>query len=258
MKKIIYSVAVITVAAVCFIVLKSSSNGAPGNYTNSPVSQVNCSACHGGGNFNPNQGLELEGLPANGYDAGETYQLTLKITSPTNSNGFQISCLDGNNSNGGNFTSASGSRTSGTAGNELSLTHSVPSSNGEWAFEWTAPSNNAGELTFYAVGNATQGGGTRPGDMVYGQTFSLEPSQATFVKEHEKELFKLYPNPVRNAFHVEHLYRGKLPFTIFNIAGKVVEQGVLNSANTQIRAGDLQPGIYFFQAAGNVSKFVKL
>lgn len=258
MKRIVHSITSVAVVAIGLIVLKSSSNGAPGSYTNSPVSQGNCSACHGGGSFNADQGLELTGLPANGYDAGETYQLTLKLTSPSNSNGFQISCLDANDNNAGDFTSGTGSRGSGAQGNELSLTHASPSGTGEWIFEWTAPAANAGDLTFYAVGNATQGMGTNTADMIYGKTFTLEPSQATFVEQHELTDFSLYPNPVENNFFVEHQYSGSIPFTVFNAAGKTVRQGILKSDKTTVQAEDLQSGVYFFRSSGRVLKFIKL
>lgn len=258
MKKNLIFVAFITAAVVSLTVLKSSSNGAPGSYTNSPVSQGNCSACHGGGNFNSNQGIELDGLPANGYDIGETYQLTLRLTSSTNSNGFQLSCLDSDNNNGGEFTPGGDSRGSGFQGSEMSLTHNSPNASGEWTFDWTAPQGNAGTLTFYAVGNATQGAGTNPGDMIYGQTFTLEPSQTTYVEKHKLTAFQLYPNPVEREFYIDHAYDGEIPFSVFNTAGKQVKQGVLNRSRTAVQAEDLLPGIYFVRISGKVSKFVKL
>ncbi len=257
MKKIIYSIAFIAATGMTLTVLKSSSNGAPGSYTNSPISQGNCSNCHGGGNITLDEGLELTGLPTDGYNAGETYELTLSITNPSGSNGFQISCLDSDDNNAGEFTAGAGARSQGGAATEASLTHSGPNGDGEWTFEWTAPQENAGNLTFYAVGNATQGTGTNPGDRVYGKTFPLQPSTETFVAEHQLSEFNLYPNPVENLFFVEHQYENNLPYTIFDATGKLVLQGQLTASRNPIDASPLKSGIYFFKSENKVVRFVK-
>jgi uncharacterized protein (TIGR03437 family) len=44
----------------------------------------------------------------------------------------------------------------------------------EWLVEWTPPSTDAGDIMFYAAGNAANNGGTNQGDMIYTTTTRIQ------------------------------------------------------------------------------------
>jgi len=97
---------------------------------------------------------------------GQTYDLTVSV-SGTHSRGygFQLIAKAG--------SSASGTLTTVSSGMAISngyAEHSTHSTSGSWNFQWTAPSTNEGNVTFFASGLATGGGTGSDGDQVY--TFS--------------------------------------------------------------------------------------
>jgi hypothetical protein len=48
-----------------------------------------------------------------------------------------------------------------------------------WTFLWTAPPESAGEIVFYAAGNAANGDGSPSGDFIYTTTAAIGPGPAT-------------------------------------------------------------------------------
>ena len=176
-KKWLISLALVYVVGFAtYTVLSSNSFGPGGDRTGSPFSSpLACGQCHGG-NSNPGAGMSLSGLPT-AYYPGQTYSLTLSINNPTNTNGFQITSLDASNGAAGSFASGAGSN-SYTSGGRSYLEHNSPSNSGSWTFNWTAPSTNAGTVTFYASGNAANGNGNTSGDVIYKQEFNLAGTNA--------------------------------------------------------------------------------
>ncbi len=71
--------------------------------------------------------------------------------------------------------------------------------------------------------------------------------------------FSVFPNPAQSVINVniEANLVGSV-FTIYDITGKAVKTGKLNSSNTTIEVNDLSGGIYSFSVGGNRKKTFKV
>ena len=132
----------------------------------------NCTSCHNDSALNSGDGsIRLFGLPSN-YIPGQTYDLTALVSGThVRGYGFQLIAKAG--------SSPSGSLAAVSSGMAISngyAEHTTRSTSGSWNFQWTAPSTNEGNVTFFASGLATGGLNNSAGDQVY--TYSrtlLEP-----------------------------------------------------------------------------------
>lgn len=78
--KPVYKVFFVLAAVPAFIALFASSNGSPGGRSGSPGdNNQTCTACHSGTAVNQTGWISTN-IPASGYVAGQTYQLTLNGT----------------------------------------------------------------------------------------------------------------------------------------------------------------------------------
>lgn len=143
-------------------------------------SELNCSnGCHVG-TVNSGPGSISLNTPAQ-YTPGQTYNLTLLLTDNTKSRfGFELTALNASNSAAGTFAVGSGNASVRTGnfggGTRRYVSHTNGSTNSTWGINWTAPSTNVGNVTFYVAGNATNANGGTTGDNVYTQTFTLTPA----------------------------------------------------------------------------------
>jgi uncharacterized protein (TIGR03437 family) len=155
--------------------------GAPGEGT--------CNSCHTAGsrqeintpNYNPTGGVQILGLPST-YVLGQTYKVTVRVSelAPTAEQsqpaarwGFELTALD---VNGASTTVGSLALIDSTVtrlrenqnvgGKSRTYVSHAPfdgtfpglTGSATWSFNWTAPTTNVGDITFYAVGNAAEGG----------------------------------------------------------------------------------------------------
>lgn len=74
---------------------------------------------------------------------------------------------------------------------------------------------------------------------VYTQTVTV--NQVGIENEHINTI-NVYPNPTSDLIYFQYI---KSPFTIVDINGKTVLNGVLNPENSSINLKDLEPGLYF-------------
>ncbi len=156
--------------SICFITLvlynandaHTYSSTPPANRTGAPGSAGTCVNCHGGGadisiDFN-NGGLD--------YTAdGNTYPIAVTIngTSPSRF-GFSMVAFDSNNDDVGTLV-ASGANTQIYNGNHIGH-QSAPTGSGPYTFnfDWQAPTNGAGDVTFYLACVAANNNGQTTGD----------------------------------------------------------------------------------------------
>ncbi len=159
----------------------------PPTGNSSAPGEISCGSCHSGGAYTATP--TLMGVP-NPVVPGQTYTVTLGVTSNAVKNGFQLTCLDGNNSNCGSF-SVPGAGVNLTAANGRNYARqSTPSAaNASWTFKWTAPAsltNNA--INFYYSTANCNGNGKDTGDKVTNGSFStvlsspVTPVSATVSK----------------------------------------------------------------------------
>jgi large repetitive protein len=143
----------ILVSAIFILLLSSFAvlypTGAPAGYTGSPFDGKNCTQCHGG-TATTSTGWITSNIPAGGYVAGQTYQITAtnSITG-TGKFGFEVSPQNATGTLLGTLAAGSGSQ---LVGSNKYVTHSNASSSlSSWTFNWTAPSAGTGNVTFYGA-----------------------------------------------------------------------------------------------------------
>lgn len=168
----------------------TNNNGAPAGYTNAP-SEPTCVSCHSGSlvtsgtNYN---NVSLTGnFTGSGYIPDSTYTITLSYTHTGKTRfGYQLTCLDSDDDMAGSFALISGNnksslRTKTYSGNlrryvGQTSSGSAGSGSASWSFEWTAPSTNLGDVTFYTVVNSANKNNTTSGDIIIAREFTISPS----------------------------------------------------------------------------------
>lgn len=176
------ALAIVFIALMVFAGTYTYSNKSqpPAGRTNAP-NESSCTGCHSGTLNSGSGSLSFSfGSGQNSYTPGNTYSITVGVTDATKSVfGFEMTALDNNNTtsvgtfavvNSGN-TSLSTSSISGSSRQYIG--HKSGNSNSSWTFNWTAPSQGTGKVTFYLVGNATNNSGNTLGDLVYADTFQI-------------------------------------------------------------------------------------
>jgi hypothetical protein len=234
-----------------------NSGGAPAGFTNSPADGQNCSHCMGG---TPEQviGWITSDIPATGYVPGTTYTFTVTATG-TGNKGFEVSPQDISGNLLGTLVAGSGNKLVGQ-GRYVTHSSASASSTATWNFQWKAPGEGEGDITFYAalaVGKLN----TKL------ETYTVSQSTLGIVGI-ESLRFRVYPNPATDRITVSGTVGSEAitRMEIINLAGETV--GVL--AEEAIPAGIfskdfrlcLPPGIYILTLTqGNArltQRFVKL
>jgi len=99
------------------------------------------------------------GVPAS-YVAGTTYPFTVCISDDSKlAAGFRVVKSPDLNTASGNFTLGVGTRFFGSSTQTTTISHNTPlalsgSAESCWNFDWTAPASGAGDVSFFANGNA--------------------------------------------------------------------------------------------------------
>ncbi|MEI6060401.1 MAG: choice-of-anchor V domain-containing protein [Bacteroidota bacterium] len=124
-------------------------NGAPAAVTGSPGDGSNCTSCHGG-TATTTASLITSNIPAGGYTAGQTYQITATNTlTGSGKYGFEVSPQNASGTQLGTLVAGSGSK---LVGGTKYVTHSnATSSLSTWTFNWVAPAAGTGAVTFYGA-----------------------------------------------------------------------------------------------------------
>jgi hypothetical protein len=168
-------------------------SGIPAGYASNPPSNNSCHNCHSSFAINSGNGsIALSGLPTGGYVPSSIYHLTLTLADPGQVRwGFQLTSIYPSGTSwlqGGTLALTDPTHTalvvgSGTAPDYVEQTSSG-TYNGtpgptSWIFDWTAPSAGAGNVSFYASGNACNGNGGTSGDYVYNQSWVVSEASST-------------------------------------------------------------------------------
>lgn len=160
------------------------SPGPPLGFTGAP-GEGTCVGCHYTyGQPNPaNSGgkVEITGLPVS-YTPGQSYTVTVTVShSMARAWGFELTALDTNGSSTaiGALTVTNATTVLKRDSNASGKLRTYLSHNGEagvaqgktgsnsWSFSWTAPAAVAGDITFYAVGNAANNQISPEDDYIY-------------------------------------------------------------------------------------------
>jgi len=225
--------------------------GSPGGRTGSPGDNGNnCTACHTGTPQNASDWI-MSDIPAIGYIGGETYMITATGTHEgVGRFGFELTAEDENGNKVGMFTITNTTENQ-LANNGNAVTHTddgiTPTDDSKtWEFEWTAPDDVPGDITFYAAFNAANGNGTTTGDVIYLTDMTVSPD-VTSIADAESS-FAFYPNPTSGPvnFEVPQVEKNA-EIKVFNQAGQLIEKVNVSSNLGQVNLSDRARGIYFVQ-----------
>lgn len=142
----------------------AGKTGAPG--------ETNCTECHTGtaqSGTGINSVVMAEGANVvTSYTPGTTYNMAVSLTSSSSRNGFEIVALNSSNAQAGTITiiSTNTQLKSGAAGKKYVTHTSAGNMQSAWAFQWTAPSTNVGNVTFYLATNETNANNADSGDII--------------------------------------------------------------------------------------------
>lgn len=162
----------------------SNGGGAPAGYTGSSLEFNNrtCSSanggCHGGGGVSFQTGLVTSTIPDCGYIGGQTYTMTVYVTSPNRTKfGFSISPQLSNGNTAGTIVASVGTQLNGSGRyltHTLAGTAQTGANERTWVFQWTAPSTGSGTVIFYAAVNATNSNNANSGDLIFNSTLTVD------------------------------------------------------------------------------------
>jgi hypothetical protein len=258
-----FSLFLTIIALPILVILTAYKSGSPGGYSSSPGdSGSSCTSCHSGTSQSVSGWISTN-IPVTGYTAGEIYNITITATNASAARfGFELTAEDANNKKNATFTITNTSETKLTNANRA-VTHTTagttPSGNTKsWNFEWTAPQESTGVITFYASVNAANGNGNTSGDLIYKTSTVIAPN-STFVSEHYNS-FKFYPNPSAGLVNFEaKINSASTDLLIFNTKGQLVEHKNISNGIFQINLSYLPNGVYYLKLSDGVKKeFQKL
>ncbi len=153
---------------------KMSASGQAGGFTGAPGENAHagnaCASCHGPSAAS-GDGFDILEWPdgVDSYAPGETYSLILTMNDASSKNGFQLVALKASdNTQAGSIevTDAVRTQSQNAIGRQYLSHRAAGNSSSEWAFDWTAPETNAGNVIFYVATNKTNNNGQTSGDLV--------------------------------------------------------------------------------------------
>lgn len=193
--------------------------GAPGEGT--------CTQCHGGqvqdGSNENIFKISKNGVEATEYTPGETYDLTLEMTSNPPKKGFEITVLNESNAFVGVFSAGPNTQVK-TGGSRKYVTHTGSGNAPDgWSWSWTAPAEISGELRFYIAANKANGNGSSSGDVIFLSQFAINTS----ARVAENSLFrdvKIGFNGESRNLNISYEFpsSGELTVNMIDLEGKSV------------------------------------
>jgi len=145
-------------------------SGVSGGFAGAPSDQ-NCTVCHSG-STQSGAGVNLLALSQNGnnvtsYVPGEVYTVSLTTSQSNSVRGFQAVAMNSLNQISGSIAVLSNECAKVLSGRATHNQSTSSSCGSEWKWEWTAPSTDEGQVTFYVSTLAANGNGSTSGDQVY-------------------------------------------------------------------------------------------
>jgi hypothetical protein len=239
--------------------LTNSGGGFGTNVSNAPGTQ-NCTSCHSGTvNSGPGSVSIATNIPQNGFTPGETYEVTVTINSGGtggNRYGFACSAVNSNNQQVGGFISINNTtqlRLSGQMISHTSTGNAGGSPTKTFTFNWTAPQQSGGTVTFFASGMSANGNNTTSGDQVYTtNTPVIEFAGASVDVKIINESFNVFPNPAIDFVNINIISNSQWTSTnvqLMDMTGKTILQRVFpNSENLVLDFNpSVKSGLYFLK-----------
>jgi len=208
--------------------------------TGSPLSPGACNAsgCHDDGAFNPTvEASLLDGTETvTNYEPGKTYTFRFTITAGTGepgAYGFQAVALTGDDDQqAGSWGDLPSGLQVTTLSNRDYVEHSEPNSENTFEIPWTAPQTEAGNIRFYAAGNAVNRNGASSGDgaLPLSEPLTVTPlTSGIFGVEKLAVQLSAFPNPVQDKLQldIEGAEAGAYQLSLVDLHGRVIAQRAL-------------------------------
>jgi len=265
MRKINFPLWVIACSGLFFIYGVLSSDGKAGK-TGAPGENT-CVQCHTGSAVNSGSGsisINTAAILNGEYELGQTYDLSVAVEQTGVSLfGFSIVALDANGNSIGTLIAGADNHLDAATIAGVTRQYLTHDFNGgasvdshTFNFQWTAPSEDFGSITFYATGNAADGNEASSGDKIYSTNAQIQPVQPIVITE-SKESILLW-----NLSNMELSLNGNTiencQWNIFDVQGSLVlnQKG---QTNQTIKLNDLQKGIYMVHCVhGNRTEIKKI
>ncbi len=245
---------------------KKFSSAPPASKTGAPDGMGGneglCTDCHSGSASAGSHTVTFSGSN-NTYEPVQTYTMTLDIGGANAKNGFQVVALrDSDNGGVGSWNATGGDESTMTGSSRNYIGHSA-SGTGQtmWSFEWVAPAQGEGDITFYVVANETNGNLATSGDVVTTSTFNITQSTASIEEEKFADINMNYlgsDNEIMiTGFQADF---GKATLELIDLSGKTVERKRINdisdSYNWRLRKNH-NSGIYLISVRNDSEKVVR-
>jgi len=199
----------------------------------------NCTQCHlgsvlsAGGVVN----LNFSGL-GGAYYPDSTYEFTLEIPSGIK-NGFEMTILDENDDQAGTFTAGPNTTSPNFNGRDY-IRHSASAGMHSWTFNWTAPSDNVGDLHAYFAVVRSDSSLTQDDDEVFlGQDIIEPAADAGFSKYAKLDRdFRVHFDSATEELFTEFRVDGhdRVVINVQDLTGRLIQYfdlGVLSPGNYQ-------------------------
>lgn len=202
--------------------------GAPDGHTNSPADGKNCTFCHGGSAGNAPSDFITSDIPSEGYTPGESYNITV-TSDGIGKKGFQVSPQDNTGNLIGSITAGTDNQIPGTK----YVTHTLAKNDdpASWTFQWTAPDQGVGDVTFYGSIVATKSN-VRTG------TFTISQAIPSSVEDIFVSNISVYPTLVKDniSVNLNVVEKSILKISLISMDGKTVKV----FENSKIMAGEFK------------------
>lgn len=242
------------------LIFTAYKSGSPGGYSGSAGDKGStCVKCHTS-SATITSGWIITNIPSTGYLSDQVYVITLTASDPTAKLfGFELTAEDNSGVKSGTFNVVNSPGTKLVNANK-SVTHtSTGTATTEnlkiWNIEWTAPSETAGTINFFAAINAANGNGTNSGDVIYKTSASVTPAVTGI--EILKNSVQLYPNPTSGIVNIDISGQSaQVDLEIWNYQGQLEDHIVINNGSNQINLSHLPKGLYILKMSSGNSKRV--
>lgn len=255
------SAGIVAIATMSFDIM--SDDGIAGR-TGSP-SETTCNACHTGNPLNDPSGsitFSAPMLTGMQYMCGQTYTINITVAKTgVNLFGFACEALTSTGANGGSLVITDAvttiTKSATIAGNSRkSVVHKLnggaTANTHTFTFNWTAPTTNVGNITFYFAGNAANANGTTSGDFIY-KASQVVTAPPVGITENSASAFELsvFPNPTKEFATITYTLEeeSKVDAKLISITGQEVsrffsEEETPGKHEQKLSLGSIPNGMY--------------
>lgn len=236
----------------------SAATLAPGETTQTCSS----SSCHGNNSYDPVLNFTVineNGVEVTSYELDKTYTVSINISANIGTPigyGFQAVTLDGldNNYNAWGTEFSPGTQISELGNGREYWEHLALLPDNTFEIDWTSPSSDLGDITFYGAAIAANANGSRSGDGGTNATFALSGPTISDVDDIEHILDVTVFSNATTRGHLN--YESNLPIDrilVLSVQGGLVQ--TFENPTTSLDISLLSQGIYIVNFQNNSAHF---